>query len=135
MVLEAALLNTQHCKVRHCKVRAEWRNPGNGEAPSPTHRCRSYWKGSLQVALDYGRQLDFYLFIKFVFFFFKPTVWLLKLRGFYLSITVGRNRKCIIAKRVEKSLLQLVKITKRMTYWVWYKHSFKARNKPWETNS
>ena len=27
-------------------------NPGNGVAPSPTPRCISYWKGSLQVTLD-----------------------------------------------------------------------------------
>ena len=32
-------------------------NPGKGIAPSPTPRCSSYWKGSLLVALDYGRQL------------------------------------------------------------------------------
>ena len=32
---------------------------GKGVAPSPTVRCSSYWKGSLLVALDYGRQLYF----------------------------------------------------------------------------
>ena len=36
--------------------RVKWSNPGNGVAPSPTPRCRSYWKGSLRIALDYGRQ-------------------------------------------------------------------------------
>ena len=42
----------------------KWRNPGKGVAPSPTPRCSSYWKGSLRVTLDYGRQLYFfYLFI------------------------------------------------------------------------
>ena len=30
----------------------KWSNPGNGVAPSPTHRCCSYWKGSLQVIFD-----------------------------------------------------------------------------------
>ena len=34
--------------------------PGKGVAPSPTLRCSSYQKGSLLVALDYGRQLYFY---------------------------------------------------------------------------
>ena len=34
--------------------------------PFPTPWCSSYWKGSLQVTLDYGRQL--YLLIKVVFF-------------------------------------------------------------------
>ena len=29
-------------------------NPGKGVAPSLTPRCRSYWKGSLQVTLNHG---------------------------------------------------------------------------------
>ena len=37
--------------------RVKWTNPGKGVAPSPTPRCRSYWKGSLRVALNNGRQL------------------------------------------------------------------------------
>ena len=41
----------------------KWSNPGKGVVPSPTPRCSSYWKGSLLVALDYGRQLYFsYIF-------------------------------------------------------------------------
>ena len=39
--------------------RVKWRNPGKRVAPSPTPRCCSFWKGSLQVALDYGCQLYF----------------------------------------------------------------------------
>ena len=39
MVLDAALLNTQHNKVGS---RVKWSNPGNGVAPSPTPRCVSY---------------------------------------------------------------------------------------------
>ena len=35
MVLDTALLSTQHYKVK-------WSNPGNGVAPSPTPRCSSY---------------------------------------------------------------------------------------------
>ena len=38
-------------------------NPGKGVAPCPTPRCSSYWKGSLLVALDYGRQLYLLLLI------------------------------------------------------------------------
>ena len=34
--------------------RIKWSNPGNRVAPSPTLQCSSYWKGSLQVALDYS---------------------------------------------------------------------------------
>ena len=37
MVLDAALLNTQHYKVR-----VKWRNPGNGVALSPIPWCSSY---------------------------------------------------------------------------------------------
>ena len=37
--------------------RVKWSNPGKGVAPSPTPRCSNYWKGSLLVSLDYGRQL------------------------------------------------------------------------------
>ena len=37
--------------------RVKWSNLGKGVVPSPTSQCSSYWKGSLQVALDYGHQL------------------------------------------------------------------------------
>ena len=36
--------------------RVKWSKPGKGVASSPTPRCSSYRKGSLLVALDYGRQ-------------------------------------------------------------------------------
>ena len=39
MILDVALLSTQHYKMR-----VKLSNPGNGLAPSPTLRCRSYWK-------------------------------------------------------------------------------------------
>ena len=54
MVLDTSLLNTQQYKVH---MRVKWSNPGKGVVPSPIHCCSSYWKGSLLVALDYGRQL------------------------------------------------------------------------------
>ena len=53
MVLDAALLNTQHYKVS-----VKWSNPGNGVAPYPTPRCGSYWKGNPRFLLDWGRQLS-----------------------------------------------------------------------------
>ena len=34
-----------------------------GVAPSPTHWCSSYQKGSLRVTLDYGRQLYYLCYI------------------------------------------------------------------------
>ena len=43
--------------------RVKWSNLGKGIAPSPTPQCSSYRKGSLLFALDYGRQLYFYLYI------------------------------------------------------------------------
>ena len=36
--------------------RVKWSNPGKGAAPFSTPQCSSYRKGSLLVALDYGRQ-------------------------------------------------------------------------------
>ena len=41
--------------------RVKWRNLGKGVAPSPTPWCSSYQKGSLQIILDYGHQLNLYL--------------------------------------------------------------------------
>ena len=56
MVLDATLLNTQH--IRH-RPRVKWSNLGNGVLPSPTPLHKRYWKGSLWVTLDCGRQLYF----------------------------------------------------------------------------
>ena len=56
MVLDASLLNTQHHKVR---IKGKVEQSREGVAPSPTHWCSSYRKGSLRVTLDYGRQLYF----------------------------------------------------------------------------
>ena len=54
MVLDASLLNTQYYKVR---IKGKVEQSREGVAPSPTLWCSSYRKGSLQVTLDYGRQL------------------------------------------------------------------------------
>ena len=56
MVLDASLLNTQHYKVR---IKGKVEQSREGVAPSPTHWCSSYRKGSPRVTLDYGRQLYF----------------------------------------------------------------------------
>ena len=68
MVLDASLLNTQHYKVR---IKGKVEQSREGVAPSPTHWCSSYRKGSLRVTLDYGRQLYFlfYNWFKFRIFF------------------------------------------------------------------
>ena len=49
-----------HCltlSLIRCVSRVKWSNPGKEVAPSPTPQCSSYWKRSLLIALDYGRQL------------------------------------------------------------------------------
>ena len=38
-------------------LRVKWNNPGKGVVLSPTPWSSSYQKGSLQVTLDYDRQL------------------------------------------------------------------------------
>ena len=52
MVLDTSLLNTQRYKV--CI---------EGKVEQSRESSSSYWKGSLQVDLDYGRQLYFYLYV------------------------------------------------------------------------
>ena len=59
MVLDASLLSTQHYKVR---IKGKVEQSRKGVAPSPTHWCSSYRKGSLRVTLDYGRQLYFFIY-------------------------------------------------------------------------
>ena len=56
MVLDASLLNTKQYKVR---IKGKVEQSREGVAPSPALWCSSYGKGSLQLALDYGRQLYF----------------------------------------------------------------------------
>ena len=54
LYLMPPLLNTQHYKVR---IKGKVEQSREGVAPSLTHWCSSYRKGSLRVTLDYGRQL------------------------------------------------------------------------------
>ena len=76
MVLDAALLNTQHYKVR-IKGKGE---QSRERSSSPTSRCCSYLKKSLQVTLDYGRQLYFY------FSYTREIVFVVKSYGYILYI-------------------------------------------------
>ena len=57
MVLDATLLNTQHYKI---SIKGKVEESKEEVAPSSTPWHSSYWKGSLQVTLDKGRQ--FYLY-------------------------------------------------------------------------
>ena len=54
MVVNTALLHTQQYKLLS---RGKWSNPGKGVTPFSIPRCSSYGKESLQVTLDYSRQL------------------------------------------------------------------------------
>ena len=56
MVLDAALLNTQHYKVWINGKVEKSRERSNA---LPTSQCCSYWKGCLWVTFDQGRQLSF----------------------------------------------------------------------------
>ena len=68
--------------------RVKWSNPGEEVAPSPTPRCCSYWKESLQVTLDYGCQL--YFIMKILDNFLWMLINLIKEYGFTQKMT--RNR-------------------------------------------
>ena len=60
-VLDTFLLNTQQYKVL---IKGKIEQSRERVAPSSTPRCSSYRKGSLLVALNYGRQLYFiYIYI------------------------------------------------------------------------
>ena len=56
MVLDTSLLNTQQYKV-YIKGKVGQSREKSWALPTP--RCSSYWKGSLLVALDNGRQLTY----------------------------------------------------------------------------
>ena len=68
MVLDASWLNTQHYKVR---IKGKVEQSRKGVAPSPTHWCSSYRKGSLRVTLDYGFQL-YFTFIYIYIYIYGP---------------------------------------------------------------
>ena len=86
MVLDASLLNTQHYKVR---IKGKVEQSREGVAPSPTHWCSSYRKGSLRVTLDYGRQLYFtYIHIIFISVYILKYICYLYI---YLSDSVHRT--------------------------------------------
>ena len=49
MVLDVALLNTQHYKVR---IKGKVEQSRNRVVPSPTPQCGSYWEGVVWVPLN-----------------------------------------------------------------------------------
>ena len=54
MVLDAALLNTQHYKVQ---INGKVGQSRERSSDPPTPQCGSYRKGRLRVTLDFSRQL------------------------------------------------------------------------------
>ena len=91
MVLDASLLSTQHYKVR---IKGKVEQSRKGVAPSPTHWCSSYRKGSLRVTLDYGRQLYFtYLLYIYIYIYIYIYQGFLNSAYFSLLLTgVGREK-------------------------------------------
>ena len=61
MLLDTSLLNTQQYKVR-IEGKVEYSRERSSALPYTW--CNSYWKGSLLVALDYGRPLYLFTHIK-----------------------------------------------------------------------
>ena len=66
------------CTIKY-ESRVKWSNPGKRVVPFPTLWCCSYWKGSLWVTLDYGRQL--YLLI----YPFTVDYWVIKRESYKIS--------------------------------------------------
>ena len=59
MILDNSLLNTKHHKV---KIQGKVEDSKEKKVtPTPPPQCSRSWKGSLQVALDYGHQLYKYI--------------------------------------------------------------------------
>ena len=65
MVLDTSLLNTQQYKLR---IKGKVEQFRERVVPSLTPRCRSYWKGSFLVAIDYGCQLYNFILTKKILF-------------------------------------------------------------------
>ena len=59
--IDTSLLNTQQYKVR---IKGKVEQSRKWVVPYPTPQCRSYWKGSPLVVLNYGRQLYLLLICK-----------------------------------------------------------------------
>ena len=59
MVLDASCLTLSNM----IRIKGKWSNPGKGVSPSSAHRCSSYWKRILCVALDYRRPTYLYIYV------------------------------------------------------------------------
>ena len=57
--------------------RVKWSNPRKEVSPSPTPWCSGYWKGSLLVTLDYGRQIYFYIYKNHSIYIYIYIYWII----------------------------------------------------------
>ena len=100
--------------------RVKGRNPGKWVAPSATPRGSSYWKGSLRVALDYGRQL--YLLALYPSTFIQPpptpllSLWIIVACQWRYLAVIFNDDKNYKEKRIHAfaKLLVLSKCKKKM---------------------
>ena len=83
--------------LTHSILRYGWRvklsNPRKGVAHSSTPWCSSYWKGSLRVTLDYGRQL---MCIN-LYFLINEYIWTRTRRQTHKSIYLSIYLSCLLA--------------------------------------
>ena len=69
--------------------RLKWSIPGKGLAPSPTPWWSCYWKGALQISLDYSHQLYFiYIYISLFSSVYKLQVYIFFPCGWHRSFGI-----------------------------------------------
>ena len=100
-------------KIRYVS-RVKWSNLGKGVKPSPTSRYSSYWKGSIPIAPDYGRQLYFTLYIYiyiYAWFDNKDTFCLYNLikiiSSFLISVLISGQNLWMNLPKVSRALSEL----------------------------
>ena len=94
IVLDASLLSTQHYKVG---IKGKVEQSRKGVAPSPTHWCSSYRKGSLWVTLDYGRQLYLLIYI-YIYIYIYSIIYIYIYIYIYICVCV-RVCVCVCGER------------------------------------
>ena len=83
------ILDTYLLSITRYVSRVKWCNLGKGVSPSCTPRCSSYWKGSLRVALDYGRQLTYVGYLGFMAY--QPLEIVYRQIHFYVNSPISDN--------------------------------------------
>ena len=113
-------------------LRVKWSNPAKGVAPSPTPRCSSYWKGSLQGRLQLkGDNFTYFtwynVFITHLYVFKYSFVILIirnQLYGFKgmlydrkRSLLIHRTYKIMIATSAHESLHRMLSVLRLSSKW------------------